>query len=230
MAGFGAWLSHRLRRRLFCLRRSRRRDRQEKIIGELLAGLAGHLGNRRAPAPRHAVLFPLVDRLDAPILLALWRSPQGFGHDFAAAQFIDEDCVLVLHDSVNVRNIFGFVNGDLSENRSDDFPQGFRQHDGMAEKDTEEAKTHAKESGERLRRIRRALGVPKLRRFAENTGIDEDNLSNWELGKALVPAWYIQRLKEIYGVSHDWIYGGDPARLPHDVAQKLLTTDKRVDE
>lgn len=96
--------------------------------------------------------------------------------------------------------------------------------------DQSELDPYAVEVGARLRATRKALGVTVLRRFAENTGIDEDNLSNWERGIALVPQYYIQRLKETNGVTHDWIYGGDPAGLRHELAQKLLTSDKRIDD
>lgn len=85
----------------------------------------------------------------------------------------------------------------------------------------------AVESGERLRRARIAAGYTNMRRFAENTGTDEDNLGNWELGRAVVPAWYIQRLKEVFGITHDWVYGGDLSSLRGQLLEKLMNDDKR---
>ena len=84
------------------------------------------------------------------------------------------------------------------------------------------------EAGKRLRQIRVALGYASIRRFAENTGVTEDNLSNWERGISLVPAYYVQKLKELFGVTHDFIYGSDAASLKHELAMKVLTVDKRL--
>lgn len=83
---------------------------------------------------------------------------------------------------------------------------------------------YAIECGARLRRTRAALN-PRFRvrtRFADHTGIDANNLAKWEYGDALVPPYYVQRLRDLFGVNHDWIYGGDASSLRHDLAVKLL--------
>lgn len=98
----------------------------------------------------------------------------------------------------------------------------------MARTPSDDTPAHKAEVGDRLRVTRIALGYASLRRFAENTGTDEDNLGNWERGVSLVPTWYVQKLKELFGVDHNWIYGADAARLPFELAQKLLTQDKRA--
>lgn len=79
--------------------------------------------------------------------------------------------------------------------------------------------------GDRLRRLRVALGHESLRQFAKDTGVGENRLGNWENGVALVPAWYIERIRKSHGsrnVTHDWIYSGDPSGLEESIRKKLL--------
>lgn len=83
-------------------------------------------------------------------------------------------------------------------------------------------KSETKDAGRRLREFRFGLAEFKeaprfktLRTFAEETGVDEDNLSNWERGVSLVATEYVARLKDKFGVSFlfEWIYGGDDSGL-----------------
>lgn len=76
--------------------------------------------------------------------------------------------------------------------------------------------------GQRLRQTRTALGYPVMRHFADNTGVSEGNLHNWEMGVSLVPPRYIEKLRQLFGITHDWIYGGEAGGLRHDLAIKLL--------
>lgn len=76
-------------------------------------------------------------------------------------------------------------------------------------------------SGKRLRRTRKALGFRTIRQFASATGVDESNISKWESGAALVPPWFVERLRLSHKVSHDWIYGGDTYSLPSGLAAKI---------
>ena len=89
-------------------------------------------------------------------------------------------------------------------------------------------KSETKDVGRRLRQFRYGLAEFKeaprfktMRAFAEETGIDEDNLSNWERGVSLVPLDYVASLKEKFGVSYlfEWIYGNDDSGL----AERLQT-------
>lgn len=84
-------------------------------------------------------------------------------------------------------------------------------------------KAETRAVGNRLREFRYALADFKeefnyrtLRFFADKTGVDEDNLTNWELGRSLVPLSYIERLKDQFGISYlfEWIYGNDARGLP----------------
>lgn len=91
-------------------------------------------------------------------------------------------------------------------------------------------KTETKAAGNRLRLFRFALAefrdeyaLKTLRTFAGRTGTDEDNLANWELGRSLVPNYYVQRLKDQFGVSYlfEWIYGADDSGLPGRLSTEI---------
>ena len=87
--------------------------------------------------------------------------------------------------------------------------------------DTRAKKEFAVACGERLRIARQALGEDSIRAFAETTGVEEDTLGAWELGKNQVPPWYIQRLKRRYGVTHEYIFGGDLMGLPDSLVKQV---------
>lgn len=83
--------------------------------------------------------------------------------------------------------------------------------------------------GERLKQTRLALGFTRMRRLAEITGESEDTLGSWERGRTLVPPPFVQKLRNLYGVTADWVYYGDPRGLPHDLALKLLDTNENAE-
>jgi DNA-binding transcriptional regulator YiaG len=160
--------------------------------------------------PRDTVLLPLVDRLtvDSPAESAGERSP--------ATERVNEFRVTLAHDG-SFRISFGNVNAQVSG----DAKNARRETDGMAN----ERSNYALECGTRLRKTREALGSRVLRRFAENTGVPEDSLQKWEKGGVLVPPWYVARLKDLFGISHDWIYSGDASKMAYDLTTKLLKPD-----
>jgi len=88
-----------------------------------------------------------------------------------------------------------------------------------------ERNTDAVEAGARLRATRLALGYQTIRRLAQLTDVPESNLTKWESGAAMVRTYFIARLRERHGVTHDWIYGGIKAGLPHDLVLKLEATE-----
>lgn len=49
-----------------------------------------------------------------------------------------------------------------------------------------------------------------------------DRIRQWEDGKALVPPYFLRQLRMRHGITHDWIFEGDPSRLPHDLADLVL--------
>jgi transcriptional regulator with XRE-family HTH domain len=76
--------------------------------------------------------------------------------------------------------------------------------------------------GARLRKTRIALGYTSVRKFARIMSEAEDNLGKWERGVAQVPPAFIGKMKELFGVTHDWIYDGDASGIRHELAIKLL--------
>lgn len=77
------------------------------------------------------------------------------------------------------------------------------------------------EYGTRLKSTREALGFPTLRGFAEAMECHEDTYRAWEKGDNGVPPEAVDIMFEHWAITHDWIYRGDPSRLPFDLIQKL---------
>lgn len=196
--------------------------RKEKARRKRQAALTRQPLNRGPPAPRDAVLLPLINGLTALAVAAV--PPQRHGNGSPAAEFVYEVRVS-LHGSPVIRNIFGPVKPDEAVVSFDDAPKAVPYNGDMAK--AAEKDPYAIEVGKRLRQARMALDYRVLRAFAENTGTDEDNLGNWERGVSLVPPPYVQRLKELFGITHEWIFGGDASTMRHDLARALLTTDRR---
>lgn len=171
-----------------------------------------------SPAPRDAVALPLVDDLTT-LTVGTDISPQRRCDGCTAAELVYE--VRVSIHPANIRKRFGLVKGGEAENSSDDTVNGFPHSSGMAR----EKKPEAIEIGERLRATREALGIKTARRMAQLTDEREDNISKWETGAAQVPPRFVDKMREIWGVDHNWIYGSDKSRLPHDLVLKLTHRD-----
>ncbi len=75
--------------------------------------------------------------------------------------------------------------------------------------------------GKRLEAVRLALDYDKIRSFAEALDIHEDTYRAWERGDNMVPPSAITVLFELFGVDHNWIYLGDPSRLPYALASAM---------
>lgn len=78
-----------------------------------------------------------------------------------------------------------------------------------------------KQIGARLAAVRALLGLTQDQ-AAEIAGITKSAWSMWEVGDRTPAPASMLKFKERYGIPLDWIYAGDPARLPHDLASKLL--------
>ncbi len=117
----------------------------------------------------------------------------------------------------SIRKRFGLVKGGEVENSSDDIPTAVRHTGYMART----KKPDTIEIGDRLRATREALGISTVRRLAQLTDENEDNVSKWETGAAQVPPRFIRKMKALWGVDHNWIYDADMSRLPHDLVLKL---------
>lgn len=207
------------RRYLFSFNRKSVQKVRRKV-DSLLAREAGHAS---APLPRYLVIpFPEVDGFPMNKLTGTIR--QRLGHGGSFTEFSDQ-ISMGLHNAIVQVNL-----GDVNEKGFDDRRKDRGHHSPMTENNANVRAEYHIECGERLRRTRYALdyGYRKLRRFAQLTGTNEDNLSNWERGEHMVPQWYIQNLKEIYGISHDWIYGNDASCMKADLALKILNV--RIEE
>ena len=74
--------------------------------------------------------------------------------------------------------------------------------------------------GRRLRVTRLALGATAVEMCRE-IDAGPKAYSQWENGNRLFDVLAAVRLKERYGVTLDWIYGGDPAGLPARLAKQV---------
>lgn len=78
-----------------------------------------------------------------------------------------------------------------------------------------------KASGLRLCSLRLAKGFETIRGFAKELGIEEDRYTAWEKGKALIPPQEVQKLRQRFGITSDWMYFGDAAALPRALYDDL---------
>lgn len=175
-----------------------------------------------APHLRNADPLPLVDAIP----LDIEASPLGqfLSHLGCPAELVDEISVHGQHGA-SVLIFLRYVKAD----DLDDIATLTRDAPRMSAN----RKPYDVLCGRRLRQARFALGYDKrgdLRRFAKNTGVPESNYNNWELGNALVRPDYVQKLKEVFGVTHDWIYGGDSSQMTRDMQVSLLAAQMAIDE
>ncbi len=189
--------------------------RRKKVRGKRDPGRYHDLGELRPPFPGHAVVLPLSDPVH--LLRAAGLAPQEGCDDRLAAQLLNEVRV-ALHELI-VGNHFRLGKGISSEQLSDDTAPNFPQNSAMSARARDPAAIAA---GARLKATRVALGVTKVRRFAQLLDVSEHNLTKWENGASMVPPAFVAKLKQVYGVTFDWIFAGDLARMPHDLALKLM--------
>ena len=75
--------------------------------------------------------------------------------------------------------------------------------------------------GARLRAVRLALGLTQKDLY-EPLGVKAATWNHWESGKRLPDPLVMVKLKEMHGISMDWIYAGDPSALPFSLAKIML--------
>ncbi|MDE0003540.1 MAG: helix-turn-helix transcriptional regulator [Rhodospirillaceae bacterium] len=76
---------------------------------------------------------------------------------------------------------------------------------------------YLRQVGRRLRVARPGLGRSAAD-ICRELGTTDRAWSQGETGKRLLDVLVAIRLKERYGITLDWLYDGDPARLPLDLA------------
>lgn len=74
--------------------------------------------------------------------------------------------------------------------------------------------------GERLRRLRLALGKSQLE-VAKKLGVGASAISNYETGTRALDPYDAFKLKIAYSAPLEWLYGGDESSLPKKLADKL---------
>ncbi len=75
--------------------------------------------------------------------------------------------------------------------------------------------------GRRLRTVRTAAGYRTAREFAEKLSVEENTLTSWERGERLIEPEDLAAVRELTGVTADYIYYDDPSGLPPELAGKL---------
>jgi transcriptional regulator with XRE-family HTH domain len=87
-------------------------------------------------------------------------------------------------------------------------------------KDKRENRTPAA-IGKRLVATRLAIGLNQSE-FAKKAGISVSTYNNYEKGVSQPRLDYAFALCDTYDLTLDWIYEGDPSRLPYSLAKQLV--------
>lgn len=75
--------------------------------------------------------------------------------------------------------------------------------------------------GKRVEAIRVALELGNQTEFSDLLGVARARYNNWIGGGILFPVRYAAKLRDITGVTLDYIYCGDASSLPLKVARAL---------
>lgn len=77
------------------------------------------------------------------------------------------------------------------------------------------------EVGKRIAALREGLGVHQAE-MARQIGVLPAELSAWENGVRRPSIAKARPLVDLYGVTLDWLFLGDPSNLPHRIARIVL--------
>ncbi len=77
-----------------------------------------------------------------------------------------------------------------------------------------------------MRAVRVAAGYKTARGFAQKIGVGENAYTNWERGERLVEPEDLRKVRDLTGVTSDYIYYGDPSGLPARLARALKATER----
>lgn len=75
--------------------------------------------------------------------------------------------------------------------------------------------------GARLRAARLALGLTQKDLY-EPLGVKAATWNHWESGKRLPDPLVMAKLRDLHGITMDWIYSGDASALPFALAKAVL--------
>ena len=79
--------------------------------------------------------------------------------------------------------------------------------------------------GERLTLTRRVYGLQQ-QEFAERAAINASAYNQYERGKRLISISHAHRLCDVYSLTLDWIYRGDPSGLRYQTAEAIKALRK----
>lgn len=82
-------------------------------------------------------------------------------------------------------------------------------------------------AGGRLRAAREALGISQ-QDMARACGAEPQRWSNWEAGRHLPDPLVMVRAAQVYGISLDWVFAGDPRNLPGRLLSLLMQRDPEL--
>jgi transcriptional regulator with XRE-family HTH domain len=84
----------------------------------------------------------------------------------------------------------------------------------------------------RLTAIRKALKLGERSDAARILGVSNTRYHNWETGVGLIPVDQAIKLKEMFGVTLDFLYAGDQSALPLRVVEAIrsLPPEKNASE
>lgn len=75
--------------------------------------------------------------------------------------------------------------------------------------------------GKRLEALRKAKKIGSQEKAASAMGIERSRYANWENGTGKIPVDQAIKLKNLTGVTLDYIYTGDASALPLELAISL---------
>lgn len=84
-----------------------------------------------------------------------------------------------------------------------------------------------REFGQRLRVTREARGFSTLREFAAAIDVDERTAGGWERGARYPPPVYLLKIKNLTGVTADYLLFGDSSGMPVDLHLEIKRLQSR---
>ena len=199
--------------------------RSQETLGKSDVFLSRHFSYRAAKFPCNAVRFPLVYGLTIDSFARPLSYPSG--NDRPVSQPFNKARV-ILHGRSIVREFFGFVNLDISDD-----PES-RRIDTERMANSDDKSPEAVEAGQRLSLLRGALGYPMRRRYAEflSTRTNEDwdvwekRLEKYESGNTMLPVYLARLIRHLHKVPYECLYDGEWDALPHHLYDALKNYQK----
>jgi len=108
---------------------------------------------------------------------------------------------------------------------------------GMDRESRDAPVNYLKECGERLERVRLALGYPKRPAFIRDlfgNQLEESEvarrraqLEKWESGEVLARPWFVDHLKAVFNVTQDYVFSGDKRGLTFELRNAIDEIERK---